>query len=150
MRAALLLVSAFVAPASGETYVDYEGDDECTDAGYVMIDSLTQCEAGAVICLQEVSQSWAGPLHVYFAERGYSLIADLYGKPFNNYMGVAVAYPGLVDAHVVYASVSSDFVDNLRQFTEPNRPDGAAAFYDRYRAAHERCCNRTPAWARAG
>ncbi|WP_435746285.1 alpha/beta hydrolase family protein [Nocardioides sp. SYSU DS0663] len=43
-----------------------------------------------------------------------------------------VAEPGLVDAAVVFASVSSRFVDNLRQFTEPNRPDGARAFYDRF------------------
>ncbi len=43
-----------------------------------------------------------------------------------------VAKPGLVDAAVVFASVSSRFVDNLRQFTEPNRPDGARAFYERF------------------
>ncbi len=45
---------------------------------------------------------------------------------------VLVSYPGLVDAAVVYASVSSDFVDNLRQFTERNRPDRLQAFYDRF------------------
>ncbi|WP_212722009.1 alpha/beta hydrolase family protein [Nocardioides dongxiaopingii] len=45
---------------------------------------------------------------------------------------VLVAYPGLVDAAVVYASVSSDFVENVRQFTEPNRPEAAQGYYDRF------------------
>ena len=37
--------------------------------------------------------TWAGPLHAYFAERGYAFIVSLYGKPFNNYMGVGLAVP---------------------------------------------------------
>ncbi|WP_300601029.1 alpha/beta fold hydrolase, partial [uncultured Nocardioides sp.] len=36
-------------------------------------------------------------------------------------LNAIVAEPDLVDAAVVFASVSSRFVDNLRQFTEPNR-----------------------------
>ena len=47
-------------------------------------------------------------------------------------LNAIVAEPDLVDAAVVFASVSSRFVDNLRQFTEPNRPDGARAFYDEH------------------
>ena len=47
-------------------------------------------------------------------------------------LNAIVAEPDLVDAAVVFASVSSSFVDNLRQFTEPNRPDGARAFYARH------------------
>ena len=42
-----------------------------------------------------------------------------------------VAYPDLVEAAVLYASVSSDFVENLRQFTIPNRPEAAQALYAR-------------------
>lgn len=49
-----------------------------------------------------------------------------------------VADPDLVDAAVVFAPVSSDFVDNLRQFTEPNRPDGASALYARHGTPQER------------
>ena len=47
-------------------------------------------------------------------------------------LNAIVAEPDLVDAAVVFASVSSSFVDNLRQFTEPNRPDGAQSFYARH------------------
>jgi uncharacterized protein len=50
---------------------------------------------------------------------------------------VLVAYPGLVDAAVIYASVSSDFVDNLEQFTEPNRPDELQAYYERFGTPRE-------------
>ena len=49
-----------------------------------------------------------------------------------------VADPDLVQAAVVFAPVSSNFVDNLRQFTEPNRPSGAQAFYDRFGTPRER------------
>ncbi|WP_344007083.1 alpha/beta hydrolase family protein [Nocardioides lentus] len=44
-------------------------------------------------------------------------------------LSALVIAPGLVDAAVVHASVSSDYVDNLRQFTEPGRPDEAAELY---------------------
>ena len=49
--------------------------------------------AGSIICLQEVSQLWAGQLHTYFSNRGYHFITGLYGHKFNGYMGVATAVP---------------------------------------------------------
>jgi 2',5'-phosphodiesterase len=52
-----------------------------------------EMKKGAVIALQEVSQKWAGELHVFFAKRGYHLVSSLYGKPFNGYMGIALAVP---------------------------------------------------------
>ena len=50
-------------------------------------------EAGAIICLQEVSQQWAGELIPHFEERGYTFVTGLYGRPFNGYMGVSLAWP---------------------------------------------------------
>jgi 2',5'-phosphodiesterase len=47
----------------------------------------------AVICLQEVSNDWAGSLHTFFANRGYHLVTGQYGKRFNGYMGVCIAWP---------------------------------------------------------
>jgi len=46
-----------------------------------------------IICLQEVSYDWAGKLHTFFANKGYHFITGLYGRPFNGYMGIAMAYP---------------------------------------------------------
>jgi dipeptidyl aminopeptidase/acylaminoacyl peptidase len=45
-------------------------------------------------------------------------------------MNALVVAPGLVDAAVVYASVSSRYLDNVRHFAEPERPDEVAALYD--------------------
>jgi len=47
----------------------------------------------SIICLQELTRSWEGPLHVFFEQRGYQLVTGLYGRAFNGYMGVAMAYP---------------------------------------------------------
>jgi dipeptidyl aminopeptidase/acylaminoacyl peptidase len=43
-----------------------------------------------------------------------------------------VAAPGLVDAAVIYASVSSSFLDNLRRWTIPERPRSAQALFARF------------------
>lgn len=37
-----------------------------------------EVDAGAVVCLQEVSISWVGPLHAFFQQRGYSFVTHLY------------------------------------------------------------------------
>lgn len=48
---------------------------------------------GAVICLQEVSTLWAGDLTPFFEANGYTMVTGLYGRRFNGYMGVALAWP---------------------------------------------------------
>jgi dipeptidyl aminopeptidase/acylaminoacyl peptidase len=47
-------------------------------------------------------------------------------------LNALVVYPDLVEAAVVYASVSSRYLDNLRHFTAPNRPDAMRALFDRF------------------
>jgi len=42
------------------------------------------------------------------------------------------AAPAVVDAAVIYASVSSSFLDNLHRWTIPERPEAAQAFFDRF------------------
>ena len=44
-----------------------------------------EVSAEAVICLQEVSLSWAGPLHAFFASRGYHFVFSSYGRKKNGY-----------------------------------------------------------------
>lgn len=57
-----------------------------------------------VIALQEISTAWAGRLYPFFLSRDYEFITSHYGKPFNGYMGVALAYPrgkyDLLDADI--------------------------------------------------
>ncbi|MXG90391.1 alpha/beta fold hydrolase [Nocardioides flavescens] len=47
-------------------------------------------------------------------------------------MNALVTQPGLVRAAVIYASVSSRFLDNVEQFTRPGRPEAVDALYDRF------------------
>lgn len=49
--------------------------------------------SGSVICLQEISTTWASPLHTFCLENGYYFISSHYGTGFNGYMGCAVAFP---------------------------------------------------------
>jgi len=51
-----------------------------------------EIEKSSIICLQEVSHDWAGTFHTHFANKGYHLVTGLYGKKFNGYMGVAIAF----------------------------------------------------------
>ncbi len=53
-------------------------------------------------------------------------------------MNALVARPGLVDAAVIYASVSSRYLDNLRHFTVPNRPEAVDALFRRFGTPQER------------
>ena len=47
-------------------------------------------------------------------------------------LNALVAKPGLVKAGVVFASVSSRFLDNFDRWTRAERPEAAAAFTDRF------------------
>jgi mRNA deadenylase 3'-5' endonuclease subunit Ccr4 len=71
---------------------------EYLDANYRLHKLLTEklppeIEQQSIICLQEVSHTWAGKLHAFFAQRGYYFIATLYGSIWSGYMGVGVAVP---------------------------------------------------------
>lgn len=49
-----------------------------------------------------------------------------------------VVRPGLVRAAVLFSSVSSDFLDNLRRWTLPERPDVARRLFDRFGTPRQR------------
>lgn len=51
-----------------------------------------EIEQSSIICLQEISHDWAGSFHTHFANKGYHLVTGLYGKKFNGYMGVGIAF----------------------------------------------------------
>ena len=52
-------------------------------------------------------------------------------------MNALVTQPGLVDAAVIYASVSSRFLDNLNHFTRDSRPEVVDDFFDRFGSPQE-------------
>lgn len=53
----------------------------------------TEMEKEAIVCLQEISTSWAGQLHTFFSKNNYYLVTGLYGNKFNGYMGIGIAVP---------------------------------------------------------
>lgn len=52
-------------------------------------------------------------------------------------LNALVAQPGIVDAAVVYASVSSRYLDNLRHFTARSRPEAVDAVFERFGTPQE-------------
>ncbi|MFC6285990.1 alpha/beta hydrolase family protein [Nocardioides sp. GCM10027113] len=52
-------------------------------------------------------------------------------------LNALVVRPGLVDAAVVYASVSSRFLTNLRHFTQRNRPEAVESLFARFGTPRE-------------
>jgi len=52
-----------------------------------------QVKARSIIALQEVSLKWVGPLSKFFSDNHYQLVVTNYGNIWNDYMGVAIAYP---------------------------------------------------------
>lgn len=54
---------------------------------------INQHPTNTVVCLQEVSYDWAGAFHTFFSKKGFHLVTGQYGKKFNGYMGVALAWP---------------------------------------------------------
>lgn len=52
-------------------------------------------------------------------------------------LNALVAAPGMVDAAVIYASVSSRFLDNLRHFTQVSRPEAVRALFERFGTPEE-------------
>jgi len=56
------------------------------------LENEIQGNTKTIFCLQEVSHDWAGKFHTFFVNRGYHVISGLYGKRFNGYMGIILAY----------------------------------------------------------
>ena len=106
------VLSSHLADPGYFTHCDAENLDADVWLGRVMAKLDAETARRAVVGLQEVSMSWAGPLHAYFAAKGYHFVVSLYGKPFNNYMGVGLAVP--LDAYEVTTSDISRLSDTVK------------------------------------
>jgi mRNA deadenylase 3'-5' endonuclease subunit Ccr4 len=63
-------------------------------AGTTELDSTNPSTSPPTIfCLQEIDYTFTSALHTFFANKGYAFVTGLYGKKFNGYMGVGIAYP---------------------------------------------------------
>lgn len=88
----------------------------------------TEMEAGAVLCLQEVSRKWGAKLVPFFEEYGYAYAAAMYGHDFNGYMGQCLAWPRRVfSVEEVDTSRISDTVPGWRRSGKPHAPKERSA-----------------------
>lgn len=69
--------------------------DLAPDTRFHRIQNKIEAETrrNAILCLQEISQLWAGPLHAFFQQRDYHFVTARYGDSQNGYMGVGLAWP---------------------------------------------------------
>jgi hypothetical protein len=56
-------------------------------------DAINNKPPPTIFALQEICYPLTSALHTFFAQHDYTFITGLYGKKFNGYMGVGVAYP---------------------------------------------------------
>jgi len=81
-------------------------------------------QRGAIICLQECSTDWTSLLHAFFQRRGYYFVASHYGRRFNGYMGVGIAFPS---SRYDLASALNKRVSEGKDWADIQRPAVPAA-----------------------
>lgn len=103
---------------------------------------LTKLEAPvssrSIICLQEVSLDWSGPLHTFFADRGYHLIFAPHGSFSNGYMGVALAFPLDLFEPI---DLRIERLTDLMEWPEPAQFKGVAAIFETFAQRITKACN---------
>lgn len=78
-----------------ESHYRSKPEDCDPNTRYRRITAQLQAEVdqGSVMALQEVSETWASRLTVFFAQRNYHFTFRCYGGNFADYMGIGIAFP---------------------------------------------------------
>lgn len=106
------LLSSELSPPDHFRHCDPKDLDSSTRLERICTKLQNQMLLGAIICLQEISRSWVGRLHILCQQNDYYLITSLYGAQFSGYMGVGIAFPiDEYDALEIDISRLSDTVD---------------------------------------
>eukprot|EP00466_Bigelowiella_natans_P005072 jgi/Bigna1/71570/fgenesh1_pg.16_\ len=129
----------------------------------------TETAKRSVICLQEISLRWAGPLHSFFQQRDYHLvlgqIVSFDGHSMDDYMGSGIAVPNdqfLVERAKIFRlsdlMASASATENINSYSNNNpssangddrgrRGDGGERFdsYNRHTQQQEEQHRRLPA-----
>jgi len=87
-----ILSSELVDP---ERYTFCTEDDLNSDRRYDEIEKVLRAEVhrNSIICLQEVSLTWAARLQVFFNPLNYRVVKAQYSSRFSGYMGCFTAFP---------------------------------------------------------
>jgi len=87
------ILSSHLADPKHFKYCDPKDLDVQTRLQRIQGKLQREIENGAIINLQEISHTFAGPLHSLFQNSSYYCATALYGSKFSNYMGVGIAWP---------------------------------------------------------
>ena len=74
-----------------------------------------------VVCLQELSRSLLPKFEEFFRQFNYTLHYDLYGKIYNDYMGVGIAVPSLMHISTVSMIKVGDRIRSMTKLRETNQ-----------------------------
>lgn len=88
------VLSSSLCQSSRFSKCEVEDLEASTRLKRVLLKLGAEVERGSVICLQEVSMAWSGPLSDFFSENGYKFVLGISGNFINGYIGVGIAYPG--------------------------------------------------------
>ena len=80
------------SPSSSPTSTNTSSDSSSISPDVVDVEQQTP-HPPTIFCLQEIDYTFTSALHTFFANRGYAFVTGLYGKKFNGYMGIGIAYP---------------------------------------------------------
>jgi mRNA deadenylase 3'-5' endonuclease subunit Ccr4 len=124
--------------ARPDYYVNYNPDHLRAEQRLpVVLEKLEeQRNKHTIFCLQEVSREWAGELHTYFSNCNYHFVTGLYGRSFNGYMGVGIAWP--MDT---FETVNVD----IQRVSETNRYSSGSSSSEEGGGGSSAC----PGWPRA-
>jgi len=104
-------------------------DPEALDPDARLVRVLAKLEgevrSKSIICLQEISRSWSGELHTFFAQRGYHFVHSAYGGQRNGFMGVSVAFP--ISEYDI-TNTSMDRVSNFKAWPRAPKPGALSRF----------------------
>ena len=102
-------------------YRGHAGSDPATELAVETRLGYTRDVVNAVLALQRLPYVDRDRTALLGRSMGGGIILD-----------ALVVRPGLVRAAVLFSSVSSDYLDNLRRWTLPERPDVARRLFDRF------------------
>jgi 2',5'-phosphodiesterase len=92
-----------------------------------------EIDKGAVLCLQEVSQTWAANLAVLLSSRGYHSISALYGGKKSGHMGVAIAFDTakfvLEDCSIRTLGETREFVTGAKSESSKLSPSSSTGWF---------------------
>eukprot|EP00301_Raphidiophrys_heterophryoidea_P025604 c8631_g1_i1.p1 GENE.c8631_g1_i1~~c8631_g1_i1.p1 ORF type:complete len:407 (-),score=74.04 c8631_g1_i1:97-1203(-) len=97
------------------THCDPKNLDAATRLDRIKDKLEVQIKLRSIICLQEVSLVFAGPIHALFSKHNYHFVMSHYAPQTHGYMGIGLAFPqdaySLIDADITRIGDTGPFTN---------------------------------------